>query len=144
VSRNSVRGNTTYYIRIFYVAIYPYCYNVCSMHIHPNAIYNYVAIKAIVTISIVATIISYNVSLCGNNHNCCSNIKNHCRVLLQCYCLLPLLIKVTLLLFKGITTNMTLLQSYFTVVIDCFFSSACGVSRYWILTEWIFNLVLSL
>jgi hypothetical protein len=79
------------------------------MHIHPNAIHDYVAIKDIMMTLVVATIIDRNISLHGNNHNYCNNIKNHCRVLLQRYYLLPLLTKVTLLLFEGIATNMTLL-----------------------------------
>jgi hypothetical protein len=87
------------------------------MHIYLNAIHNYVAIKAI------ATIIDHNISLLGNNHNYCNNIKNHDRVLLQCYYLLTLLTRVTLLLFEGIATNMSLLQPYFIVVIDRFSSS---------------------
>jgi hypothetical protein len=78
------------------------------MHIHPNAIHDYVPIKDIAMI-LVATIIDCNVSLRGNNHNYCNNIKNHCRVILQCYYLLPLLTKVTLLLFEGVATDMTLL-----------------------------------
>jgi hypothetical protein len=45
------------------------------MHIHPNAVPDYVAIKAIATISIVATIIDHNVSLCGNNHDYCIQHK---------------------------------------------------------------------
>jgi hypothetical protein len=102
------------------VAIHPYCYNICLMHIHPNAMPDYVAIKAIAIISVVASIINHNVSLRGNNHDYCNNIKDHCRVLLQCYYLLPLLNKVTLLLLKDIATNMTLLQSYFTVATDRF------------------------
>jgi hypothetical protein len=102
------------------VAIHPYCYNICLMHIHPNAMPDYVAIKAIAIISVVASIINHNVSLRGNNHDYCNNIKDHCRVLLQRYYLLPLLNKVTLLLLKDIATNMTLLQSYFTVATDRF------------------------
>jgi hypothetical protein len=46
------------------------------MHIHPNAIPDYVAIKAIAMISIVAASIDHNVSFCGNNHDNCNNIKN--------------------------------------------------------------------
>jgi hypothetical protein len=92
------------------------------MHIRPNAMTNYVAKKAIATISIVATIIDYNVSLRGNNHDYCNNIKSHCKVLLQRYYLLPLLTKVTLLLLEGVATNMALLQPYFTVAIDQFSS----------------------
>jgi hypothetical protein len=82
VPRNSVCGNTTYYIRIFCVVIHLYCYNVCSMHIHPNAIHNYIAIKDIATILAIATIIDHNISLCGNNHNYCNNIK----AIAECYC----------------------------------------------------------
>jgi hypothetical protein len=93
------------------------------MCMHASAIHDYVAIKAIAMILVVATIIHRNVSLRGNNHNYCHNIKNRCRVLLQCYYLLPLLTKVTLLLFEGIATNMTLLQPYFTVAINRFSSS---------------------
>jgi hypothetical protein len=80
--------------------------------------HDYVAKKVIATISIVATIIDCNISLRGNNHDYCNNIKNHCRVLLQHYYLLPLLTKDKLLLFLGIATNMTLLQPYFSVAID--------------------------
>jgi hypothetical protein len=123
MQQNIVCGNTIYCIKIFRVAICLYCYNICLLHINPNAIHNYVAIKAIVTISVVATIIDHNISLRCNNHNYYNNIKNHCRVLLQCYYLLPLLTKVTLFLFESITTNMTLLQLYFTVAIDQFSSS---------------------
>jgi hypothetical protein len=65
------------------------------MQIHPNAIHEYVAKKAIATISVVATIIDHNVLLCDNSHDYCNNIKNYCRVLLQHYYLLPLLTKVT-------------------------------------------------
>jgi hypothetical protein len=93
------------------------------MHIHPNAILDYVAIKTIATISVVATIIDHNISLCGNKHDYCNNIKKHCRVLLQCYYLQPLLTKVTLLLLEGIATNMALLQPYFIVAIDRLSSS---------------------
>jgi hypothetical protein len=74
--------------------------------------------NVIATISVVATIIDHNVSLRGNNHDSCNNIKNRCRVLLQRYYLLPLLTKATLLLFVGIATNMTLLQPYFSMAID--------------------------
>jgi hypothetical protein len=74
--------------------------------------------NVIATISVVATIIDHNVSLRGNNHDYCNNIKNCCRVLLQRYYLLPLLTKATLLLFVGIATNMTLLQPYFSMAID--------------------------
>jgi hypothetical protein len=91
------------------VAINPYCYNVCLMHIHPNSIHDYKAIKDITTISVVATIIDSNVSLRGNNHNYCNNIKNCYKVILQRYYLLPLLTKVALLLFEGIVTNKILL-----------------------------------
>jgi hypothetical protein len=94
------------------------------MHIHPNAIPDYVAIKAIITISVVATIIDRNVSLCGNNHGYCNNMKNYCRMLLQCYYLQPLLTKVTWLLLEGIATNMALLEPNFTVAIDQFSSTA--------------------
>jgi hypothetical protein len=52
------------------------------MHTHPNATHDYVAIKAIAMISVVVTIIDHNVSLRGNNHNYCNNIKNRCRVIL--------------------------------------------------------------
>jgi hypothetical protein len=45
------------------------------MHIHPNAIPDYMPIKAITTISVVATIIDPNVLLRGNNHGYCNNIK---------------------------------------------------------------------
>jgi hypothetical protein len=106
------------------VAIHPYCYNVCWMHIHLNEIPNYVATKTIATISVVATIIDHNASSCSNNHKYCNNIKNYCRVLLQRYYLQQLLTKVTLLLLECIATNMTLLQPYFTVAIDRFSSSA--------------------
>jgi hypothetical protein len=108
VPQNSVHGNTGYCIAIFRMSIHPYCYNICLMHTHPNAIHNYVVIKAIAMISIVATIIDHNVSLCVNNHNYCNNIKNHCRVILQRYYLQPLLTKVTLLLLGGIAANMTI------------------------------------
>jgi hypothetical protein len=37
------------------------------MHKHPNAMPNYMAIKVIATISVVASIINCNASLCGNN-----------------------------------------------------------------------------
>jgi hypothetical protein len=93
------------------------------MHIHPNAM-TYVAKKSIATISVLATIINCNVSLHGNKHDYCNNIKNHCKVLLQHYYLLPLLAKVTLLLLEGVATNMGLLQPYFTVAIDQFSSSS--------------------
>jgi hypothetical protein len=96
--QNTVSGNIAPCIRIFRVAIDPYCYNVCSMHIHPNAIHDYMVIKAITTISVVATIIDRNVSLHGNKHNYCNNIKNSCNVLLQRYHIQPLLTKVKLLL----------------------------------------------
>jgi hypothetical protein len=33
------------------------------------------AIKAIATILVIATIINHNISLCGNKHNYCNNIK---------------------------------------------------------------------
>jgi hypothetical protein len=88
------------------------------MHIHPNAIPNYVAINTIASILVVVTIIDRNVSLRSDNHNYCNNIKNHCRVLLLRYKLQPLLTKVTLLLLECIATNMALLQPYFTVAID--------------------------
>jgi hypothetical protein len=55
--------------------------------------------------------------------------KNRCKVLLQCYYLQPFLTKVTFLLLKGITTNMAILQSYFTVAIDQFSSSAVAVTE---------------
>jgi hypothetical protein len=35
------------------------------MHIHPNAIHDYMAIKDIATILAIATIIDHNISLCG-------------------------------------------------------------------------------
>ena len=138
---NNVCGNTAYCIGIVRAAIHPYCYNGCWMHIHPNAIPDYVAIKAIATISVVATIIDRNVSLRGNNHDYCNNIKNRCRVLLQRYYLQPLLTKVTLLLLEGIATNMALLQPYFTVAIDRFSSSGLeGYLTWWPLSQEI-NLV---
>jgi hypothetical protein len=87
------------------------------MHIRPNVIHDYVVIKAIATISVVATIIDHNVLLRDSNHNYCNNIKNYCRVLLKHYYLLPLLTKVTLLLFEGIAINMFILQPYFTVAV---------------------------
>jgi hypothetical protein len=90
------------------------------MHIHPNAILDYVTIKTIATISIIATIIGRNVLLHGNKHDYCNNNKKHCRVLLQYYYLQPLLTKVTLLLLEGIAINMSLLQPYFIVEIDQF------------------------
>jgi hypothetical protein len=52
-----------------------------------------------------------------------TNIKNHYKVLLQCYYLQPFLTKVTLFLLEGIATNMALLQPYFTVAIDQFSSN---------------------
>jgi hypothetical protein len=57
------------------VAIHPYNYNVCWVHIHPNAIPNYMAIETIATILVVATSIDRNVSLRSNNHNYCNKIK---------------------------------------------------------------------
>jgi hypothetical protein len=93
------------------------------MHIHPNAIPDYVAIKAIAMISVVAIIIDNNILLRGNNHDYCNNIKNCRKVLLQCYHMQPLLTKVTLLPLEGIPINMTLLQPYFNVAIDRFSSS---------------------
>jgi hypothetical protein len=93
------------------------------MHIHPNAMSDYVAINTIAMISIVANIIDCNISLRDNNHDYCYNIKNHCRVLLQCYYMLPLLTKVALLLLEDIATNIALLQPYFTMPIDQFSSS---------------------
>jgi hypothetical protein len=93
------------------------------MHKHHNAMPNYMAIKVIATISIVVSIINCNASLRGNNHDYCKNIKNHCKVLLQHYYLQPFLTKVTLLLLEGITTNMALLQPYFTIAIDQFSST---------------------
>jgi hypothetical protein len=93
------------------------------MHIHPNAIPDYVAIKAIAMISVVAIIIDNDILLRGNNHDYCSNIKNCRKVLLQCYYMQPLLTKVTLLPLEGIPINMTLLQPYFNVAIDRFSSS---------------------
>jgi hypothetical protein len=77
--------NIAYCIKIVSVAIQPYCYNICWMHMHLNAIPDYVAKKTIVTISIVATIIDRNVSLRGSNNDYCNNMKNHYRKLLQCY-----------------------------------------------------------
>jgi hypothetical protein len=62
--------------------MHPYCYNISWMHIHPNAIPNYMTIKAITTISVVATIINRNISLRGNNHGYCNNIKT----VAECYC----------------------------------------------------------
>jgi hypothetical protein len=99
------------------------------MHKHPNEIPNYVAIKVIATILVVACIINCNASLRGNNHDYCNNIKNYCRVLLQRYYLLPLLTKVILLLLEGVGTNITLLQLYFTVTIDQFSSSVELIER---------------
>jgi hypothetical protein len=110
--------HTTYDIRIVGVVLYLYCYNICLLHIHHNAIPDNVAIKTIAMTSVVATIINCNVSLRGNNHDYCKNIKNHCIVLLQRYYLQSLLTKVTLLLLEGIETIMALLQPYFTVAID--------------------------
>jgi hypothetical protein len=84
------------------------------MHKHPNAMPNYMAIKVIATISVVASIINCNASLCGNN------LQQHKKPLqsaIQHYYLLPLLTKVTLLLLD-IATNMALLQPHFTVAID--------------------------
>jgi hypothetical protein len=52
-----------------------------------------------------------------------TNIKNHCKVLLQRYYLQPFLTKVTSSLLEGIATKMALLQPYFTVAIDQFSSS---------------------
>jgi hypothetical protein len=97
--------------------------NLCWIHIHPNAIPDYVAIKTIATISVVAIIIDRNISLHSNNHNYCNNIKNYYIVILQRSYLQPFLTKVTLLLLKCIATNMVLLQLYFTVAIDQFSSS---------------------
>jgi hypothetical protein len=111
---NNICGNTIYCTEIVHVAIHPYCYNVYSMHIHPNAMTNYVANKVIV----VATIIDCNILLCDNKHDYYNNIKFRCKVLLQRYRSLPLLTKVTLLPLEGVTTNMPLLQLYFTVTID--------------------------
>jgi hypothetical protein len=82
VPQNSVRDNTGCCIRIFCMVKHPYCYNTSLMHIHPNAMYGYMAKKAIAMISVVATIINCNVSLCGNNHNYSNNIKTCCKVLL--------------------------------------------------------------
>jgi hypothetical protein len=45
------------------------------MHIHPNAIPDYVAIKTIAMVSVVATVIDHNVLLHGNKHDYCNNIK---------------------------------------------------------------------
>jgi hypothetical protein len=97
------------------------------MPIHPNAISDYVAIKAITTILVVATIIDRNISLRGNNHGYCNNIKNCCRMLLQRYYLQPLLTKVTWLLLEGIATNMALLQPNFNMAINQFSSSGDNV-----------------
>jgi hypothetical protein len=83
------------------------------MPIHPNAISDYVAIKAITTILVVATIIDRNISLRGNNHGYCNNIKNCCRMLLQRYYLQPLLTKVTWLLLEGIATKYGLIATKF-------------------------------
>jgi hypothetical protein len=121
--RNNVCGNTTCCIRIVHVAIHSYCHNVCLIHIQPNAMPDYVAIKVIATTLVVASIINSNVSLRGNNHDYCNNIKNYCRMLLQRYYFLPLLTKVTMLLLEDIAISMTLLQPYFTVAIDQFSSS---------------------
>jgi hypothetical protein len=123
VSRSNVCGKKTCCTRKVCVTIHLYCYKVCLMHKHPNAMPNYMAIKIIAPISVVASIINCNASLHGNNHDYCNKIKNHCRVLLQCYYLLPLLTKVTLLLLEGVATNMTLLQPYFTMAIDQFSNS---------------------
>jgi hypothetical protein len=89
-----------------------------------------VALKAIATILVVATIIDRNVSLCGNNHDYCNNIKNYCKMLLQRYYLQSLLTKVTWLLLEGIATNMALLQPNFTAAIDQFSSSGTHPIRY--------------
>jgi hypothetical protein len=75
VPRNNVCGNKTYYIRIFHVAIHSYCYKVCLMHKHPNAMLNYVVIKIIATILVVTSIINCNASFRGNNHDYCNNIE---------------------------------------------------------------------
>jgi hypothetical protein len=103
------------------------------MHKHPNAMPNYVAIKVIAMILVVASIIICNASLRGNNHDYCNNIKNRCKVLLQYYYLQPFLTKVTWLLLEDIATNMTILQPYFTVAIDQFSSSVhagrCALGR---------------
>jgi hypothetical protein len=65
---------------------------------------NYVAKEDIAMISVVASIINCNVLLRGNKHDYCNKIKNHCKVLLQRYDLLPFLTKVTLLLLEGVAT----------------------------------------
>jgi hypothetical protein len=90
------------------MAIHPYCYKVYLMHKLPNAKLDYVAREVIARVSIVASIINCNASLCGNNHDYCNNIKNPCRELLQHYYLLPLLTKIILLLLEGVATNMPL------------------------------------
>jgi hypothetical protein len=45
------------------------------MQIHLNATHDYVVIKAIAMISVVAIIVDCNISLCGSNHNYCNNKK---------------------------------------------------------------------
>jgi hypothetical protein len=57
------------------------------MHLHPNAISNYMVIKVVAMILVVTTIINHNVSLRGNNHDYCNNIKDHGIVLWQRYSL---------------------------------------------------------
>jgi hypothetical protein len=45
------------------------------MHIDPNAMYDYMAKKAIPMIWVIATIIDCNILLCNNNHDYCNKHK---------------------------------------------------------------------
>jgi hypothetical protein len=121
VPQNNICDNTTYCIKIVCVAIHSYCYNICWMYIHPNAILDYMTIKAIAMISVIAIIIDSNVLLRRTNHGYCNNIINCCKVLLQCYYMQPLLTKVTLSPLECIATNMTLLQPYCKVLLQCYY-----------------------
>jgi hypothetical protein len=62
---------------------------------------NYVAIKVIVIILVVASIINCNALLCGNNHDYCNNIR---KLLQSAITMLPLSTKVTMLLLEDIAT----------------------------------------
>jgi hypothetical protein len=88
-------------------------------------------LDAIVMVLVVATIIKCNALLCCNYNMYCNITKICCLNLLPRHLLQRLPAKAILLLSKGITTNMTLLQHYFIIAIYQISSSVlCGSLKY--------------
>jgi hypothetical protein len=109
--QNILHGNTSVLLKLN------------SMRIHPNAMYDYMAKKLLPRYELLQLLLIATFHYVAITMIIATNIKNHYKVLLQCYYLQPFLTKVTLFLLEGIATNMALLQPYFTVAIDQFSSN---------------------